>query len=63
VAAAERWARERGYREMASDTQLGNRIGERAHRRLGFAEVERAIHFRKDLAAGISAAASGSGES
>ena len=52
VTAAERWARERGYRELASDTLLGNRVGERAHVALGFAEVERAIHFRKDLAAG-----------
>ena len=50
VTAAEQWARARGYREIASDTQLGNGLGERAHVALGFAEVERAIHFRKDLA-------------
>jgi aminoglycoside 6'-N-acetyltransferase I len=64
VAAAERWARERGYREIASDTVLDNRVGERAHVALGFAEVERAIHFRKDLAAGaVADPASRSGDS
>jgi aminoglycoside 6'-N-acetyltransferase I len=63
VAAAEQWARARGYREIASDTVLDNRIAERAHLALGFAEVERAIHFRKDLAAVADGdPASGSGE-
>jgi aminoglycoside 6'-N-acetyltransferase I len=51
LVAAEQRARARGYREIASDTVLANRIGERAHLALGFAEVERAIHFRKGLAA------------
>jgi aminoglycoside 6'-N-acetyltransferase I len=63
VAAAEQWARARGYGEIASDTLLDNRVGERAHLALGFAEVERAIHFRKDLAAGSVGAASRSSES
>jgi aminoglycoside 6'-N-acetyltransferase I len=49
VAAAEQWARARGFCEIASDTLLDNRPGHRAHVALGFAEVERAIHFRKDL--------------
>jgi len=56
VLAAEAWARGRGYREIASDTLLDNRVGERAHLALGFEEIERAIHFRKDLAAGTAAA-------
>jgi aminoglycoside 6'-N-acetyltransferase I len=64
VTAAERWARERGHREIASDTVLGNGVGERAHLALGFAEVERAIHFRKELADGASGdSGSRSGES
>jgi aminoglycoside 6'-N-acetyltransferase I len=49
VAAAERWARERGYRELASDTLLDNAASLRAHQALGFAEVERSIHLRKAL--------------
>jgi aminoglycoside 6'-N-acetyltransferase I len=49
MAAAERWARARGYTEIASDALLENRESERAHLALGFAEVERAIRFRKDL--------------
>lgn len=47
MAAAEDWAREHGYSELASDTLLENRASEGAHRALGFEEVERAIHFRK----------------
>lgn len=49
LAAAEAWAREHGYREIASDTQLDNATSERLHRAYGFEEVERAIHFRKAL--------------
>jgi aminoglycoside 6'-N-acetyltransferase I len=49
VAAAERWARDLGHTEMASDALLGNLESERAHLALGFEEVERAIRFRKDL--------------
>jgi aminoglycoside 6'-N-acetyltransferase I len=49
MAAAETWARERGYMEVASDAVIDNLVSERAHLALGFAEVERAIHFRKDL--------------
>jgi aminoglycoside 6'-N-acetyltransferase I len=49
VQACERWARERGHREMASDALLDNAVSHQAHRALGFAEVERAVHFRKAL--------------
>jgi aminoglycoside 6'-N-acetyltransferase I len=51
VAAAEAWALARGCREMASDSVLSNLDGQAAHRALGYAEVERAVHFRKDLQA------------
>lgn len=40
------WAREHGYTEIGSDTQLWNEDSRRAHCALGFEEVERAIHFR-----------------
>jgi aminoglycoside 6'-N-acetyltransferase I len=51
MAAAEAWARERGYAELASDAVIDNLPSLRAHVALGFVEVERAIHFRKDLQA------------
>ncbi|MCC6859004.1 MAG: GNAT family N-acetyltransferase [Bryobacterales bacterium] len=47
--AAEEWARSQGATEMASDTDIGNRGSELAHKALGFEEVERAICFRKPL--------------
>jgi aminoglycoside 6'-N-acetyltransferase I len=50
LAAAETWARERGYTEMASDALLENEISHRAHQRAGYVEVERAVRFRKPLA-------------
>jgi aminoglycoside 6'-N-acetyltransferase I len=49
VKTAERWALENGYTEMASDALLKNTDGERAHKALGFREIERAIHVRKAL--------------
>jgi len=47
--AAERWARECGYREMASDTQLDNAVSQAAHRQAGYQEVDRVVQFRKGL--------------
>ncbi len=49
VKAAEDWALAQGHSEMASDALLENTISERAHKALGFDEVERAIRFRKAL--------------
>jgi len=49
VRAAEEWALDNGYSEMASDALLENTESERAHAALGFEEVERAIRFRKEL--------------
>lgn len=49
VRAAEGWARERGLTEFASDALLDNDTSHRAHRALGFAEVERIVCFRKSL--------------
>ncbi|MEA2236177.1 MAG: aminoglycoside 6-N-acetyltransferase [Thermoanaerobaculia bacterium] len=46
---AEEWAREHGFRELASDTTISNEPGQRAHQKLGFQEVERSVHFRKSL--------------
>jgi aminoglycoside 6'-N-acetyltransferase I len=57
LAASEAWSGARGYAEIASDALLDNLVSERAHRALGFEEVERAIHFRKDLQTGGAASA------
>src|SRR5688572_17979388 len=49
VKTAENWAREKGCTEMGSDTWLENEMGIRAHQKLGYHEVERLIHFVKQL--------------
>ncbi len=47
--AAEEWAKQRGYREIASDTETENVASQKAHAALGFEEVERIVLFRKSL--------------
>lgn len=49
MSAAEQWARDEGYTEMASDATLSNERSHRAHRSLGFEETERVVTFRKVL--------------
>ena len=49
VDAVEEWARSRGLTEIASDAQIDNLDGIRAHRALGFDEVERTVCFAKKL--------------
>jgi len=49
VAAAERWAEALGCREFASDALADNEASARAHRALGFEEVEVIRCFRKGL--------------
>jgi aminoglycoside 6'-N-acetyltransferase I len=49
VRAAEDWARAKGFREFASDTEIGNVTSQRAHAALGFTEVERLVVYRKVL--------------
>ena len=49
VHAVEAWARERGFTELASDTQLANTGSQLAHAALGFVEVERLVAYRKVL--------------
>ena len=49
VAAAEGWALSRGCTEMASDSQIDNVGGIRAHLHLGYREVERIVCFLKEL--------------
>src|SRR5882757_4204715 len=49
VRAAEAWARSKGLKEFASDTQLANADSQLAHAALGFTEVERLVAYRKVL--------------
>lgn len=52
IAAAERWAAQRGMAELASDAELWNEAGIAAHRRVGFREVERLVLFLKRVRPG-----------
>ena len=47
--AAEDWARGKGCTDMASDTWLDNEASIRAHAKMGYTEVERLVHFVKQL--------------
>jgi aminoglycoside 6'-N-acetyltransferase I len=49
LAAAVQWARELGYKEMASDTWLDNIESQQVHTALGFELVDRCVHYRKIL--------------
>ena len=49
IAAAERWAADRGYRELASDTQWDNDASVAAHQALGFEPAGVIRCFRKRL--------------
>lgn len=49
VDAAAAWAGSRNLREFASDADLENLDAQRAHQSLGFAEVERAVRYRRPL--------------
>jgi aminoglycoside 6'-N-acetyltransferase I len=47
--AAEEWSRERGFTELASDTEVENVDSRSAHEACGFEETERLVKFRKVL--------------
>lgn len=49
VEAAEDWSRLRGFKEIASDTQLNNDASQAAHAALGYEQTERTVSFRKSL--------------
>jgi aminoglycoside 6'-N-acetyltransferase I len=49
VQAAEAWAREQGFSELGTDTQIWNTASQAAHEALGFEEVERIVAYRKAL--------------
>jgi aminoglycoside 6'-N-acetyltransferase I len=47
--AAEQWARDRGFLELASDAVLDNTTSIAIHKHLGFEETERIVTFLKPL--------------
>ena len=49
LAAAEAWAVEQGYREMASDALIDNITSHEAHKASGYIEGDRVVGFRKVL--------------
>jgi aminoglycoside 6'-N-acetyltransferase I len=49
LAEAERWSRDQGCKEMASDTWLDHLDSQQAHSALGFEIVDRCVHYRKSL--------------
>ena len=49
IVTAEDWAREKGCTEMGSDTWLENEASIEAHRKTGYIEVDRLVHFLKKL--------------
>ena len=49
IEAAEEWCSRRGYTEIGSDALIDNDVSHRAHKALGFEEVERLVMFRKSL--------------
>jgi aminoglycoside 6'-N-acetyltransferase I len=51
IAHIETFAAARGFRELGSDSEIGNHTSHAAHRGWGFSETERVVYFRKALKA------------
>lgn len=49
IDAAEQWAREKGLTQIASDTEIDNRLSILFHQKAGFAEAGRLVCFIKHL--------------
>ena len=49
IARVAQWGRELGCRELASDAAIDNLSSQQLHQRLGFAETERVVFFKKAL--------------
>jgi aminoglycoside 6'-N-acetyltransferase I len=49
VTAVEVWVAGAGYQELASDTEIENKLSQEMHQALGFEETERIVFFRKRL--------------
>ena len=49
IRAAEEFALLAGFKELASDAELANTTSIKIHKKIGFREVERTVHFVKSL--------------
>jgi len=49
VELGEKWAKEKGCTQFASDTEIGNSQSIRFHKKVGFKEVNRLVSFLKDI--------------
>jgi len=49
VSAVEDWAKSNGINEVGSDAEFSNEPSHICHKKWGFEEVERVVHFRKKL--------------
>lgn len=49
MALAEEWAKQKGYNEIASDTEIVNKRSIAIHKKLGYEETERVVCFLKKL--------------
>jgi aminoglycoside 6'-N-acetyltransferase I len=49
VRAAERYAQDAGFTEIASDVEIDNAVSLRAHEALGYEETDRVVSFRRSL--------------
>ena len=49
IKAAEGYALEKGFTALASDAEIGNKTSIQIHKKIGFREVGRSVHFIKSL--------------
>lgn len=49
IKAAEDFALKKGFKELASDAELGNESSIEIHKKIGFKEVGRSVHFVKTI--------------
>ena len=49
VEIGEKWGKQKGCKEYASDTDFNNQASEQFHKRAGFKEIKRSINFLKKI--------------
>lgn len=49
IETGEKWGKEKGCSEMASDTEINNQLSVEFHQSMGFDEVNRLVTFKKKL--------------
>lgn len=49
VKAGEKWAKEKGCKEMASDAELDNKASQEFHKKLGFKQGDAIVHYIKRI--------------